>query len=72
MLQGKVDLQLAVVKLEELLPKPKKKVAESIQNAGLVLMTSQEIDELCEGDNVHFARTRMDSILHDLHRSFRY
>lgn len=70
-LQSKIDLQLAIVKLEELLPKPKKKVAESIQNAGLVLMTSQEIDELCEGDNVHFARTRMDSILHDLHRSFR-
>src|SRR5688500_1763233 len=71
MLQSKVDLQLAVVTLEEVRPKPKKKVAESIQSAGVVWMTSQEIDELCDGDNVHFARTRMDSILHELHRSFR-
>jgi hypothetical protein len=69
--QSKLEVPLAVVKLEELLPKPKKKLAEAIRNAGMVLMTSQEIDELCEGDNVHLARTRMDSILHDLHRAFR-
>ncbi len=69
--QSKLEVPLAVLKLEELLPKPKKKLAEGIRNAGMVLMTSQEIDELCEGDNVHLARTRMDSILHDLHRAFR-
>lgn len=69
--QSKLEVPLAVLKLEELLPKPKKKLAEAIRNAGMVLMTSQEIDELCEGDNVHLARTRMDSILHDLHRAFR-
>jgi hypothetical protein len=70
-LQSRVDTETVVVKLEDLIPKPKKKVSESILRARLILMTSQEIDELCEGDNVPFARTRMDSILHDLHRSFR-
>jgi hypothetical protein len=71
LLEAKTDVDLLVLKLEDLLPKPKKKVEESIRNAGLILMTSQEIDELCEGDNVPFARSRMDSILHDLHRAFR-
>lgn len=71
LLQTKADVDLLTVKLEDLLPKPKKKTQDGIRNAKLILMTSQEIDELCEGDNVPFARSRMDSILHDLHRAFR-
>lgn len=71
LLQTRADVDALAVKLEDLLPKPKKKTQESIRSAKLVLMTSQEIDELCEGDNVPFARSRMDSILHDLHRAFR-
>ncbi|MCX6091053.1 MAG: PglZ domain-containing protein [Candidatus Atribacteria bacterium] len=35
------------VKLDNLLPKPSKKVREGIENAQLILVTSQEIDELC-------------------------
>ena len=35
-------------KLEDLLPKPAKKVKEGIQAAELILITSQEIDELGE------------------------
>jgi hypothetical protein len=31
--------------------KPNKRVKEGIQGAELVLVTSQEIDELCEADN---------------------
>jgi hypothetical protein len=71
LLQTRTDGDALAIKLEDLLPKAKKKVEESVRNAKLILMTSQEIDELCEGDNVPFARSRMDSILHDLHRAFR-
>ena len=35
-------------KLDDLLPKPAKKVKDGIQNAQLILITSQEIDELGE------------------------
>jgi hypothetical protein len=53
------------------LPKPSKKVKEGIQNAQLVLITSQEIDELCEQDNITQARRHMDGVLNDLRRGFR-
>ena len=55
-------------KLDDLLPKPAKKVKDGIQGAGLVLITSQEIDELCEADNITQARRQMDGVLNDLRR----
>ncbi len=58
-------------KLEELFPKPQKKVKEGIQSAGLVLVTSQEIDELCEADNIAQARLQMDGVLGHLRRGVR-
>jgi len=58
-------------KLEDLLPKPGKKVKEGIQNAELILITSQEIDELGEGDNVAQARLQIDSVLSHLRRGVR-
>ncbi|MHB1558059.1 MAG: PglZ domain-containing protein [Isosphaeraceae bacterium] len=58
-------------KLEDLLPKPGKKVKDGIQNAGLVLVTSQEIDELGEGDNVAQARLQIDGVLGQLRRGVR-
>lgn len=58
-------------KLEDLLPKPTKKVKEGIQNAELVLITSQEIDELCEADNITQARLQIDSVLSQLRRGVR-
>jgi hypothetical protein len=58
-------------KLEELFPKPQKKVKEGIQSAGLVLVTSQEIDELCEADNIAQARFQMDGVLGHLRRGVR-
>lgn len=70
-LRAATDVEFIDLKLEDLLPKAKKKIEEGIRSARLILVTSQEIDALCEGDNVPFARTRMDSILHDLHRAFR-
>jgi hypothetical protein len=58
-------------RLEELLPKPGKKVKEGIQSAGLVLVTSQEIDELGEGDNVAQTRLQIDGVLGQLRRGVR-
>jgi hypothetical protein len=58
-------------KLEDLLPKPQKRVREGLQNAQLVLATSQEIDELCEQDNIAQARLQMDGVLGHLRRGVR-
>jgi hypothetical protein len=58
-------------KLENLLPKPSKKIREGIESAELLLVTSQEIDELCEQDNIAQARRQMDGILNDLRRGVR-
>lgn len=58
-------------KLDDLLPKPSKKVREGIANAQLILVTSQEIDELCEKDNITQARRQMDGVLNDLRRGLR-
>jgi hypothetical protein len=58
-------------KLEDLLPKATKKVKEGIENAQLILITSQEIDELCEGDNIAQARLQMDGVLSHLRRGVR-
>lgn len=58
-------------KLDDLLPRPSKKVRDGIQGADLVLITSQEIDELCEADNITQARRQMDGVLNDLRRGFR-
>jgi len=58
-------------KLDGLLPKPSKKVREGIANAQLILVTSEEIDELCEKDNITQARRQMDGVLNDLRRGLR-
>jgi len=70
-LREKAGVDVFDVKLEELLPKPRKRVVDGVREADLILMTSQEIDALCEGDNVPLARRTMDAILHELHRGFR-
>jgi hypothetical protein len=58
-------------KLDALLPKPSKQIREGIRDARLVLITSQEIDELCEQDNISQARRQMDGVLVDLRRGVR-
>jgi hypothetical protein len=57
-------------KLDDLLPKPSKKVRDGIQNAQLVLVTSQEIDEFGEKDT-KLARMLMDAMLDQLRRCVR-
>jgi hypothetical protein len=58
------------LKLDDLLPKPSKKVRDGIQNAQLVLVTSQEIDEFGEKDT-KLARMLMDTMLDQLRRGVR-
>jgi hypothetical protein len=57
-------------KLDDLLPKPKPKVRDGIQNAKLILVTSQEIDEFGETDT-KLARLQMDGMLTYLRRAVR-
>jgi hypothetical protein len=58
-------------KLDDLLPKATKKVKDGIQNAQLILITSQEIDELGEADNMAQARLQIDGVLSHLRRGVR-
>jgi PglZ domain len=58
-------------KLDDLLPKPSKRIKDGVQGAQLVLITSQEIDELGETDNSTQSRRHMDGVLHDLRRGVR-
>jgi PglZ domain len=58
-------------KLDALLPKPSKKIRDGIRNAQLILVTSQEVDKLCEQDNIAQARRQMHGILNDLRRGVR-
>lgn len=58
------------LKLDDLLPKPSKKVRDGIQAAQLVLVTSQEIDEFGEKDT-KLTRMLMDTMLDQLRRCVR-
>nr|WP_277879362.1 PglZ domain-containing protein [Coleofasciculus sp. FACHB-712] len=70
-LQENAGVPVFATKLGDLLPNPKKKEREGIEKAKLILVTSQEIDAIGEGDNVRLARRIMDDILHELRRVFR-
>lgn len=70
-LKAQAGVPVFDAKLDDLLPRPSKRVRDGIKNAQLVLITSQEIDELCEQDNITQARRQMDGVLNDLRRGFR-
>ena len=70
LLKKAVDAKVVDVKLEHII-KPTKKVREAITDAEFVLVTSQEIDEICEGDNINLARKVMNDILGELARGIR-
>lgn len=57
--------------LDSLLPKPVRAISKAIQDADLILITSQEIDNLCESDNLSFARTFMNELLSRLQKAIR-
>ena len=62
---------VAVTTLEDMLPKPKAALHAELQAAEIILVTSQEIDELAESDNIRLARKIMDDALADLARLVR-
>ena len=62
---------VAVTTLEDMLPKPKTALHAELQAAEVILVTSQEIDELAESDNIRLARKVMDDALADLARLVR-
>lgn len=70
-LQAQAGVPFFECKLDDLLPKPGKRVKEGLNRAELILVTSQEIDELCEGDNISQARSQMDGVLSQLRRGVR-
>ena len=70
-LKKQAGVEVFDTKLDNLLPKPSKQVRDGIANALLILVTSQEIDELCEQDNITQARRQMDGVLNDLRRGIR-
>jgi hypothetical protein len=58
-------------KLDDLLPKPPRRSRMAFRTSELILITSQEIDELCEADNVAQARLQIDGVLSHLRRGVR-
>jgi hypothetical protein len=70
-LKAKAGGKVYDTKLESLLPSPKRKVEEGIRSADLILVTSQEIDDLGERDNIPLARRAMDGMLYELQRAVR-
>lgn len=70
-LKNKTGLKVFDVKLDDLLPTPKTPIIKGIEDAELILATSQEIDSLCEDENVALARRTMDDIMHMLQKAFR-
>jgi hypothetical protein len=70
-LNENVGVSVFDAKLDDLLPKPAKKVRDGIQSAQLILITSPEIDELGEADNLAQARLQIDGVLSHLRRGVR-
>jgi len=70
-LKDHAGVSVSDAKLDDLLPKPTKKVKDGIQYSALILITSQEIDELGEADNTAQARLQIDGVLTQLRRGLR-
>jgi hypothetical protein len=70
-LKSHVGVSVFDAKLDDLLPKPGKRVRDGISKAGLVLITSQEIDMMGEDGNIALARRTMDDVLYQLKNAFR-
>ncbi len=70
-LQNKTTSKFFEGSLDKLLPKPSVPISKAIQDADLVLITSQEIDDLCERDNPSLARTFMNDLLSRLQKALR-
>ncbi|MEW6425914.1 MAG: PglZ domain-containing protein [Bacillota bacterium] len=70
-LSVKAGVQVCDLWLDDLIPSPRKKAREALAEAQLIVITTREIDDLCEKDNISLARRIMDDVLHQLRRAFR-
>lgn len=70
LLNARVTGKVFDCKIEDLLAL-KKTTRASLEGADLIVVTSQEIDSLCEGDHIALARSAMDDVLRDLRRALR-
>ena len=70
-LRAASGVKLFDARLDDLLPKPSKKIRDGIRDANLILITSQEIDMLGEENNIALARRTMDEVLRQLRQAFR-
>ena len=70
-LKERAGVSVFDAKLDDLLPKPNKRIQKGIQESQLVLVTSQEIDETGEINNIVQSRIQIDSILNHLSRGLR-
>ena len=70
-LERHAGCRVYTAKLEEFEPNPRKKLRDAAASAELILVTSQEIDQLGEEDNPSLARRVMDDVLRRLRRLFR-
>ncbi len=66
--QQRAGVPVAVTTLEKMLPKPGTDLDKELKAAQVILVTSQELDQLAEGDNIRSARDAMESTLRDLAR----
>ncbi|MCS7166353.1 MAG: PglZ domain-containing protein [Gemmatales bacterium] len=70
-IRERVSCNVRDCKLEQLLPKPNKRREQDLAQATLLVVTSQEIDELGETDNIAQARLHMNALLAQLRRVVR-
>lgn len=66
--KAQIGRPIAVATLDEMLPKPKASLHAELTGAEVILITSQEIDQIAEQDNIRMARKVMDDVLPDLAR----
>jgi hypothetical protein len=71
LLSESARVPFAELKLDDVSGVPRRSVRNQIESAQLVLVTSQEIDQLCESDNVGLARRIMDDIVAQIQRACR-
>jgi hypothetical protein len=69
-LKDKAGVKVCDIKLDDLLPSPKKKIKQALSEAQLIFITSQEIDSLWESDHIGLARRVIDEIFMQIRNVF--
>jgi len=67
----RLNSRIFVTWMDDLLPTPKKHIRNAIENSDLIIVTSREIDNLCEKGEISLARRAMDEVLDELRQAFK-